>query len=103
MQHDVILLNTKYGNIKARDKRKVIISQSSSGLPLNETILPEHLKSLGYNNHLIGKWHLGHYNKSFTPNYRGYDSFYGYWSPCHGYYDHLVFNPVQLIKHRHAY
>lgn len=51
---------------------------SDFGLPEDERILPQALKSTGYRTVLIGKWHLGHARKEMLPNARGYDHFYGH-------------------------
>jgi arylsulfatase A-like enzyme len=48
----------------------------NSGLSLNETTLPERLKSLGYATCAIGKWHLGQ-TEPYRPMKRGFDEFYG--------------------------
>lgn len=40
---------------------------------------------------MVGKWHLGHYKKEYTPLYRGFDSHLGIWSGFHDYYDHSVY------------
>ena len=37
---------------------------------------------------MVGKWHLGFCNKKYWPNYRGFDSFYGFFNGGQGYYDH---------------
>jgi len=58
------------------------------GVGLNETFLPQQLKTLGYKTHAIGKWHLGYYMKEYTPTYRGFDSFYGYYLSESDYFDH---------------
>ena len=52
------------------------------GLPLNETLLPEVLKAQTTirEAHAVGKWHLGYYKYDYTPTYRGFDSFYGYFT-----------------------
>lgn len=51
---------------------------SDFGLPDDERMLPQALKSAGYRTALIGKWHLGHARKEMLPNARGYDHFYGH-------------------------
>jgi arylsulfatase B/arylsulfatase I/J len=58
------------------------LSEERSGgeLPLTEATLAEELKSAGYRTNMVGKWHLGMSSKSRTPNNRGFDYFYGYYS-----------------------
>ncbi|KAL4218594.1 hypothetical protein ACF0H5_021184 [Mactra antiquata] len=58
-------------------------------LPSNFTLLPEKLKTLGYTTHIVGKWHLGFCNKKYTPTYRGFDSFMGYYNGAEDYYTHV--------------
>ncbi|CAN7998969.1 unnamed protein product, partial [Ixodes hexagonus] len=68
----------------------VLLPAQPYGLPLDVTIMPQHFKNLGYETHIIGKWNLGNYKLTYTPTYRGFDSFYGYYSPVEDYYDHNV-------------
>lgn len=56
----------------------VIPNNKGYGLNLTETLVSQHLKSVGYATHAVGKWHLGLFEYEYTPTYRGYDSFYGY-------------------------
>lgn len=51
-------------------------STALGGLPVNETIIPELLKSAGYATAIHGKWHLGHL-PPFHPSYRGFDEYIG--------------------------
>ena len=44
------------------------------------------MKSAGYRNYLIGKWGEGGSTKSKTPNFRGFDYFYGYHACAIDYY-----------------
>lgn len=47
------------------------------GTPLNEILLSDKMKSLGYNTYAIGKWHLGD-NQKFLPHKRGFDKWFGF-------------------------
>lgn len=72
----------------------VLYGAEPRGLSLKETILPQHLKKLGYSNHIVGKWHLGHFKKEYTPLHRGFDSHIGYWTGHQDYFDHTAYeNP----------
>ena len=61
-----------------------------AGLPLSEKLLPEMLSEVGYESHLVGKWHLGFCNSSFLPLARGFDSFFGHLGSEIDYNTHVV-------------
>ncbi|RXG57584.1 Arylsulfatase J [Armadillidium vulgare] len=71
-------------------QHSVILGSEPRGLPLDFTIFPEYLKSLGYTTRIVGKWHLGDYRKDYTPTFRGFDSHYGYWEGMIEYYSHTM-------------
>ena len=58
------------------------------GMPLNQTTLANELKKGGYITHIVGKWHLGMCKWEYTPTYRGFDSFYGYYNGAEDYFTH---------------
>ncbi|MEZ6140906.1 MAG: arylsulfatase [Zavarzinella sp.] len=55
----------------------VIFPSHKYGLPVDEKTLPEALKEVNYSTYMVGKWHLGHADKKYWPNQRGFDHFYG--------------------------
>ena len=55
---------------------RVIFPEFDWGLPLKEQTLPEYLQAAGYQNILIGKWHLGS-KPPFTPLQHGFQHFFG--------------------------
>jgi len=59
-----------------------------TGLSLARTLLPEELGKLGYTNHIVGKWHLGFCKWEYTPTWRGFHNFYGYYTGAESYFDH---------------
>ncbi|XP_026467506.1 arylsulfatase J-like [Ctenocephalides felis] len=76
--------------IRTGMQHDVLYAGEARGLPLSERLFPQYLKDLGYTNRMLGKWHLGHYKKEYTPLYRGFDSHIGAWAGHHDYYDHTV-------------
>eukprot|EP00117_Sycon_ciliatum_P011472 scpid54939/ scgid12937/ Arylsulfatase J len=58
------------------------------GAPLDTPLFSNVMKKLGYETHLIGKWHLGFCNWSYTPTERGFDSFFGFYGGSTDHYVH---------------
>jgi hypothetical protein len=59
-----------------------------SCLPLELPLLPQCLAALGYQSHMVGKWHLGYPNASCAPWGRGFETYLGYLNGDEGYYEH---------------
>ncbi|XP_078377383.1 arylsulfatase B-like [Oculina patagonica] len=74
----------------------VIFPAAPYGLPLNFTTLPQKLKESGYATHMVGKWHLGFYKWPYTPTYRGFDTFYGYYNGAEDHYSHKILNVLDF-------
>jgi len=55
----------------------VIFPNHSYGLPTDERTLPQALQEAGYRTLMVGKWHLGHADRKYWPQNRGFDHFYG--------------------------
>lgn len=51
--------------------------EAGSGLPMSETIFPQHLKAAGYATGQFGKWHLGP-TPEWSPALRGFDEVFGF-------------------------
>ena len=70
--------------------RHVIENGHPFGMPLNQTTIADELKKGGYSTHCVGKWDLGMHKWEYTPTYRGFDTFYGYYDSAEDYFDHSV-------------
>ena len=75
-------------------QQEVIHPTTPTGLTLNRTLLPEALKTFGYDTHLVGKWDLGHCNEAYLPMSRGFDTHFGYWETFEGYWTKVNFKKV---------
>ena len=60
-----------------------------TGLPLDLKIMPEYFKDLGYQTHMVGKWHLGIGTRDYWPTARGFDSHYGFLGGWVDFYTHV--------------
>ncbi|XP_025077727.1 arylsulfatase B-like [Pomacea canaliculata] len=66
-----------------------INAYSPAAIPLTHDIIPQAMKRLGYQTHMIGKWHQGSCKWEYTPTYRGYDSFVGIYHASGDYFTHV--------------
>ena len=69
------------------------------GLPLNQLTIADHLKSIGYKNIYLGKWHLGGADR-YHPLKRGFDEFYGFRGGARSYwpYDNPPKDPLRKLE-----
>lgn len=58
---------------------------STVGLPKEHRLLSNYLHDAGYRTAALGKWHLGE-GPGFEPQVRGFDSFFGFLSGMHDYF-----------------
>lgn len=65
------------------------------GINLAYKFLPEVLAGAGYKSYALGKWHLGFQNNSYTPTYRGFHSYLGYYSGAEEHFTHLKAGEVR--------
>lgn len=54
--------------------------------------MSNYFQDAGYATNLVGKWHLGYFEKQYTPTMRGFDHFYGYYN---GFVDYYNFTYVE--------
>jgi arylsulfatase A-like enzyme len=66
----------------------VVRPHAQYGLPLDERTLPQALKETGYSTAIVGKWHLGHFERAYLPTQRGFDRQYGHYNGALDYFTH---------------
>ena len=76
------LLTGRFGFKHAASITNFGLFYSEEGTDLRYTMLPQHLRRLGYRTALIGKWHQGFHAPQLLPTSRGFDSFFGYAAGC---------------------
>lgn len=71
---------TRAGLMTGRYQQRMGIyraSEGGTGVPLDEKMIPQYLKSEGYISGAFGKWHMGMELK-YNPIHRGFNEFYGF-------------------------
>lgn len=63
------------------------ISRGMDRISTREKTIADHFQQAGYATGLIGKWHNGFPDRSFHPNERGFDEFFGFRNGCMDYFD----------------
>ncbi|KAK7096066.1 arylsulfatase B-like [Littorina saxatilis] len=59
-------------------------------VPETFKLMSDEMKELGYQTHMLGKWHMGFCHPTLTPLYRGFDTFHGFLLGAHNsYYTHF--------------
>lgn len=59
---------------------------ATTGLPVTERTIADHLQAAGYATGLVGKWHLGS-QAEMHPQQRGFDEFFGFLGGAHSFFD----------------
>eukprot|EP01083_Nonionella_stella_P219711 786751_1 len=76
----------------------VCAANQPASLTRQVSMLSNEFQSSGYTTHLIGKWHLGMISYEYTPTYRGFDSFYGFWAGGEDYFSHESWSFMRQVK-----
>ena len=64
--------------IRSGMQLNVLRQQSKYGMPLEERTIANALHDAGYTTAICGKWHVGHFDKAYWPNARGFDHALGH-------------------------
>lgn len=72
------------------DDRGAFVAVSPYGVPLSVELLPQHLKKIGYRTAVVGKWNIGHFEESYLPHRRGFDSALTFQSDEMHYYNYTL-------------
>ena len=64
-------------------------AQSRHGMLLDERTIAEALREAGYHTWMVGKWHLGEWQRPHLPLQRGFDHHYGHYSALIDSFTHM--------------
>jgi len=67
----------------------VVRPHAKWGLPLAERTLADALQQAGYSTAIVGKWHLGEFERAYQPTARGFDHQYGHFFGMIDNYTHM--------------
>ena len=81
------LLTGRYSFKTGMQHLGTIYTGSPAAVPRTAAMLPELLGGIGYETHMIGKWHLGASQPGNTPMRRGFSSYLGYMQGQTEYYN----------------
>lgn len=90
------LLTGRYQQRFGYDYNLAHVATEYDGIPVDEVLVTEALKDLGYSTGVVGKWHVGA-DTPMQPQNQGVDEFYGLLSGARPYFG-LHGNPVQQIR-----
>ncbi len=76
-----------------------VASQPGWGLSLQESLISEQLKALGYTTGIFGKWHQSN-GQTSHPLDRGFDEFYGFLGGAHDYFNPLPASANPILDGR---
>ena len=78
---------------------RMVGKKNHEGLPLEQWTISQLLKKYkNYDTYLVGKWHVGFWKYDYTPTFRGFDQFYGYYTGGMDYWRHTRANKYNLRK-----
>ncbi|MGB8166615.1 MAG: arylsulfatase [Chthoniobacteraceae bacterium] len=86
--------------IRSGMQLNVLRPNSQYGLPLEERTIANALHDAGYTTAICGKWHVGHFDKAYWPNARGFDRWLGHLEGIDYFTHHNYVKNGKLDWHR---
>ena len=88
--------------IRSGMQLNVLRQQSKYGMPLAERTIANALHDAGYTTAICGKWHVGHFDKAYWPNARGFDHSLGHLEGIDYFTHHNYFRNGELDWRRNG-
>lgn len=94
-------LLTGYYSYRTGLQADVICGTRPFGLPTKFRTMADRMREQGYATHGIGKWNLGFCSWDYTPLYRGFDTYFGFYQSVEHFYSHTTFED-QTDPHKNS-